>query len=38
MNTDDHDTPTPLLPVVSDDESDGYYVGSCQVSEGEPQG
>ena len=32
MITEDHATPPPILHVVSDDESDGYYIGSPQLS------
>ena len=38
MNTEDHATPPPLFPVVSDDDSDYYSIGAHQVSEGETLG
>ena len=36
MNTEDHATPPPLVPVVSDYDSDYYSIGAPHVSEGGP--
>ena len=33
MNTDDHDTPPPLVPVILHDESYDDSIGAPQVSE-----
>ena len=38
MNTYDHASPYPLVPVVSDDKSDYDYIGDPQISEGETLG
>ena len=38
MTKKDHDNPPPLVPVVSDDESDDDSIGANQVSELEPIG
>ena len=38
MNTQDHATPPPLVPVLLDDESDDDSIGAPQVSQGEPPG
>ena len=36
MNTEDHDTLTPLFPMVSDYKSHYYYIGAPQVSQETP--
>ena len=36
MITEDHANPPPIVPVVSDNNSDDDYISAHQVSEGEP--
>ena len=38
MNIEDHYTPPPLVPVVSNDQLDNAFIGSPLVPEGEPLG
>ena len=38
MNTYDHATLHPIVPLVSDDKSDYYYIGDPKISEGETLG
>ena len=38
MNTEDHATPPPIVPVVSDNKSDDDSIGSPQASKGETIG